>query len=82
MGSTENMAAAWRGGFSNESQFTNDQDLRSKISSAMGFWFANDFSDPSCLVAGGQTSCNCNTPGLWNTNWFANVRRRVLPSVR
>jgi hypothetical protein len=37
----------------------------------MGFWFANDFTDASCLDFGGDDECPCGTPGLWNTNWYA-----------
>ena len=69
----ENMAAAWHGGFNDSAQYVNNNDLRSKISSAMDYWFSNDFSDSSCLVDGGQKACGCSTPGLWNPNWFANV---------
>ena len=39
----------------------------------MGFWFANDFAIPACLDSGGEDACPCDTPGLWNTNWFSNV---------
>ena len=48
-------------------------DVRSAISLAMGFWFSNDFTNPACLDSGGDDACPCGTPGLWNTNWFANV---------
>ncbi|KAH8102634.1 polysaccharide lyase family 8 protein [Cristinia sonorae] len=68
-----NMAAAWRGGFGDVSDYVNDTNLRSLISRAMGYWFTHDFSNPSCLVSGGQHACSCSTPGLWNPNWFANV---------
>ncbi|OBZ79153.1 Chondroitinase-AC [Grifola frondosa] len=66
-------ASAWHGGLENAQQFVQSIDLRSAISLAMGFWFANDFSDPSCLDSGGDAACPCGTPGLWNTNWFSNV---------
>ncbi|THH34187.1 hypothetical protein EUX98_g65 [Antrodiella citrinella] len=69
----ENMAAAWHGGFTTPSQLVNNNDLRTSISRAMAFWFSNDFSDTACLVSGGEKACGCNTPGLWNPNWFANV---------
>ncbi|TCD64841.1 hypothetical protein EIP91_003589 [Steccherinum ochraceum] len=69
----ENMAAAWHGGFDDGAQYTNSNDLASKISSAMDWWFANDFTEPACLVGGGGNGCGCDTPGLWNTNWFASV---------
>ncbi|KAF7791830.1 hypothetical protein EIP86_002854 [Pleurotus ostreatoroseus] len=65
--------AAWHGGFKGASQFANDSTLRSAISLAMGFWFANDFTDPSCIDSGGDAACPCGTPGFWNTNWFSNV---------
>ncbi|TCD71497.1 hypothetical protein EIP91_008878 [Steccherinum ochraceum] len=69
----ENMAAAWHGGFDDAGQLTNSKDLGSKISSAMDYWFSQDFTDPACLVGGGSGGCGCSTPGLWNPNWFANV---------
>ncbi|KAI0825161.1 polysaccharide lyase family 8 protein [Trametes gibbosa] len=67
------LSSAWHGGFKNADQFVQSSDVRSAISSAMGFWFANDFTDPSCLDSGGDSACPCGTPGLWNTNWFSNV---------
>ena len=68
------LSAAWHGGFDGAEQFTQDPTVRATITSAMDFWFANDFTDPSCLDSGGDAACPCGTPGLWNTNWFPNVR--------
>ncbi|KAI0029629.1 polysaccharide lyase family 8 protein [Vararia minispora EC-137] len=67
------LAAAWHGGLANAVQWTKNTTLRSAISSAMGFWFENDFTNPSCLDHGGDDLCPCGTPGFWNTNWFSNV---------
>ncbi|OCH96194.1 polysaccharide lyase family 8 protein [Obba rivulosa] len=67
------LAAGWHGGFAGASQFVQSTTLRSAISLAMGFWFSNDFTDPSCIDSGGDAACPCGTPGLWNTNWFSNV---------
>ncbi|KZV87023.1 galactose mutarotase-like protein [Exidia glandulosa HHB12029] len=43
--------------------------------SAMDWWFQRDFTASDCLANGGATgsNCPCDTPGLWNTNWFSNV---------
>ncbi|KAJ7492581.1 polysaccharide lyase family 8 protein [Mycena latifolia] len=67
------MAGAWHGGLAGADQYVKDPALRSNISVAMGYWFSNDFTNPACLTAGGGTDCPCDTPGLWNTNWFPNV---------
>ncbi|OJT12944.1 Chondroitinase-AC [Trametes pubescens] len=66
-------SSAWHGGLKNAAQFVQSSQVRSAISSAMGFWFSNDFANPSCLDSGGEAACPCGTPGLWNTNWFSNV---------
>ncbi|KAI0662797.1 polysaccharide lyase family 8 protein [Cubamyces menziesii] len=66
-------ASAWHGGLKNAAQFVQSSQVRSALSSAMGFWFANDFPIPACLDSGGDAACPCGTPGLWNTNWFSNV---------
>ncbi|KAL4243438.1 dermatan-sulfate isomerase family protein [Abortiporus biennis] len=67
------MTAAWHGGPKGASQWTNDTTLLSAISSAMDFWFSNDFTNLACLDSGGTVSCPCGTPGFWNTNWFSNI---------
>ncbi|KAJ7181703.1 polysaccharide lyase family 8 protein [Mycena crocata] len=67
------MAGAWNGGLAGASQYVKDAGIRSSISLAMGYWFANDFSIPACLMSGGTAACPCGTPGLWNTNWFGNT---------
>ncbi|KAJ3548404.1 hypothetical protein NM688_g5302 [Phlebia brevispora] len=67
------LSAAWFGGLSGAQQFAGSSAVRSAISLAMGFWFANDFTDPSCIDSGGDAACPCGTPGFWNPNWFSNV---------
>ncbi|KAI0639371.1 polysaccharide lyase family 8 protein [Trametes polyzona] len=67
------LTSAWHGGLKNAAQFVQDNQVRSAISSAMGFWFANDATNPACLDSGGLDACPCGTPGLWNQNWFSNV---------
>lgn len=67
------MSGAWHGGAKNGAQWTDNSELRSAISLAMGFWFENDFTDPACLDQGGDAACPCGTPGFWNENWFSNV---------
>ncbi|KAF8973957.1 polysaccharide lyase family 8 protein [Flammula alnicola] len=66
-------AAAWHGGLKNAAQFAGNATLRASTSSAMNFWFSNDFTVPACLDSGGTAACPCSTPGLWNTNWDSNV---------
>ncbi|KZP31301.1 polysaccharide lyase family 8 protein [Athelia psychrophila] len=67
------MTAAWHGGLTNATSFVGSDALRSAISSAIGYWFSNDFTDAACLDSGGLPSCPCGTPGFWNTNWFSNI---------
>ncbi|KAI0051679.1 polysaccharide lyase family 8 protein [Auriscalpium vulgare] len=67
------MSAAWHGGLTGADQWVKDPTLASAISSAMNFWFNQDFTVPGCLDAGGTATCPCGTPGLWNTNWYSNV---------
>ncbi|KAI0322716.1 polysaccharide lyase family 8 protein [Amylostereum chailletii] len=71
----QTFSAAWHGGLDGAGQWFQSNELRSAISSAMQFWFENDFTDAACLDSGGEASCPCGTPGLWNTNWFPNVIR-------
>ncbi|KAF8216148.1 polysaccharide lyase family 8 protein [Mycena galopus ATCC 62051] len=67
------MAGAWHGGLADAEQYVKDPSMRANISLAMGYWFSNDFQDPSCLDSGGDAACPCGTPGLWNPNWFSNI---------
>ncbi|KAI0757019.1 polysaccharide lyase family 8 protein [Daedaleopsis nitida] len=66
-------SSAWHGGFKNAGQWVQSPQVRAAVSSAMGFWFSNDFTNPACLDSGGEDACPCGTSGLWNTNWFSNV---------
>lgn len=68
------LASAFHGGLEGADQFVKSNQVRSAISSAMGFWFSNDFSNIACLDQGGEAACACGTSGLWNRNWFSNVR--------
>lgn len=61
------MAGAWHGGLAGAEEFAQDPDLRANISTAMGFWFSNDFTNNACLDSGGTAACPCTTPGFWNT---------------
>ncbi|KAG9042656.1 hypothetical protein FS837_010595 [Tulasnella sp. UAMH 9824] len=57
-------------------QFANNATVKQDLDLAMNWWFANDFNETSCLDKGGLShpgTCPCSTPGMWNTNWFANV---------
>ncbi|QRV91626.1 polysaccharide lyase family 8 protein [Ceratobasidium sp. AG-Ba] len=72
------MAAAYHGGVRGAEQYVKSPELRSAISKAMEYWFANDLStigNGACMDGGGidGDQCPCGTPGLWNTNWFSNV---------
>lgn len=74
--------------------FINNSTLLNQISTAMDWWFARDFTQPDCLDNGGAGACPCGTPGayflpckvtlcswfigLWNTNWFSNVRISII----
>lgn len=69
----DTFAAAYHGGFKNALNYSGDPGIRTSISLAMGFWFANDFQIPECLDQGGTNACPCGTPGFWNTNWFENI---------
>ncbi|KAJ7128143.1 polysaccharide lyase family 8 protein [Mycena crocata] len=75
------LAGAWHGGLSGAAQYAGDSSLRASISLAMGYWFANDFTNPACLDSGGTATCPCGTPGLWNTNWFPNIIGTPQPVV-
>lgn len=68
------MTAAWHGGVPGGDQYVQSASLLSSISNAVNWWFQNDFTNPACLDSGGTSSCPCGTAGLWNTNWFSNVR--------
>lgn len=67
------MTGAWYGGVTNGGVHYQDSSLQLAIFKAMDWWFAQDFTNPDCLSQGGTDICPCGTPGLWNTNWFANV---------
>ncbi|KAF9453782.1 polysaccharide lyase family 8 protein [Macrolepiota fuliginosa MF-IS2] len=69
------MAAAWHGGLKGGEQFVKDDNLHSKISLAMDYWFGRDITNLNCLINGGTSLCPCDNPDntLWNTNWFSNV---------
>ncbi|KAG8919844.1 hypothetical protein FRC00_010839, partial [Tulasnella sp. 408] len=57
-------------------QFVNNATVKQDLDLAINWWFANDFNVTSCLDKGGLSSpgtCPCGTPGMWNTNWFANA---------
>jgi len=64
------MAAAFHGPLVVAEDFAGNEDLREAISSAMEFWFSQDFTNADCLDHGGQDKCPCGTPGFWNTNWY------------
>jgi hypothetical protein len=72
------MAAAWHGGLQGYDQYVNSSSLFTAIGNAMDYWFINDFTDVGCLVNGGTTDCPCGTPGYWNTNWYDNVRLKLI----
>ena len=65
------MAAAWHGGLVGDGQFVKDPSLRTDISSAMGYWFDRDFTNPGCLDSGGTPACPCTNPD--NSLWYASM---------
>jgi hypothetical protein len=67
------MAAAYTGGALGDESWVNNRALRQGISNAMDWWFSHDFTRGDCLYNGGNGNCPCDTPGLWNTNWFSSV---------
>ncbi|KAL1717893.1 polysaccharide lyase family 8 protein [Schizophyllum commune] len=70
------MTAAWHGGApKQDSKWVKNKDLRSAISSAMGYWFSHDYKNDACVNGDfhGKNECPCGTPGFWNTNWYSNV---------
>lgn len=69
------MAGAWRGGFLNAPQWTNNAQLRNATGRAMAYWFGRDMNTIACLDNGGTVSCPCENPQdtLWNTNWYSNI---------
>ncbi|KAG8696082.1 hypothetical protein FRC08_007380, partial [Ceratobasidium sp. 394] len=74
------MAAAYHGGTGRPDlqKYVKSPALRAKITSALGYWFAHDFStigNGACLDDGCNDAglCPRNTPGLWNPNWYSNV---------
>ncbi|KAI0322717.1 polysaccharide lyase family 8 protein [Amylostereum chailletii] len=67
------MSAAWHGGLPDADPYVKSTSMADSISTAMNFWFDQDFTLPGCLDEGGTSDCPCGSPGLWNTNWFSNV---------
>ncbi|KAI8882026.1 polysaccharide lyase family 8 protein, partial [Backusella circina FSU 941] len=59
------------------SQYYTDpsSNLLPNISKGLDYWFNRDYTQDACLDQGGLTNstCPCGTPGLWNTNWFAQM---------
>ncbi|KAI9487326.1 MAG: chondroitin AC/alginate lyase [Benjaminiella poitrasii] len=54
---------------------TSDNSLLPQISKAMDYWFDNNYEPDTCLDEGGlsNSTCQCGTPGFWNTNWFGQM---------
>ncbi|KAF9514122.1 polysaccharide lyase family 8 protein [Hydnum rufescens UP504] len=70
------LAAAYHGASdfkANTSAFLHDPVVRKALTSAMNWWFSNDFTNINCLDSGGNSTCPCGTAGMWNTNWFSNI---------
>lgn len=65
------MAAGWHGGLKGGDQFVKDEDLHSKISLAMDYWFGRDITNLECLINGGTPTCPCDNPD--NTLWYATI---------
>jgi hypothetical protein len=56
-------------------------NLLPNILIGLDHWFSRDYTQDACLDQGGLTNstCPCGTPGLWNTNWFAQVIKNSPP---
>jgi hypothetical protein len=78
------MAAAYHGGIPipDGDQYVNDPTVLDALKRAMGYWFANDYTNDACLEWGGLSQCPCGTPGFWNTNWYSNVSPNSHPLTR
>ncbi|RCI05284.1 hypothetical protein CU098_004937 [Rhizopus stolonifer] len=52
-----------------------DTQLLPIISKAMDYWFDHNYEPDTCLDEGGlaNSTCPCDTPGFWNTNWFGQM---------
>jgi hypothetical protein len=68
-------AAAYHGGFKGALNYSGDPAIREAIGRGMKWWFDNDLQNNECLDEGGEAECPCDTPGMWNTNWFSNVKK-------
>ncbi|KZV71319.1 polysaccharide lyase family 8 protein [Peniophora sp. CONT] len=66
-----NMSAVWHDEFYADTE--PQAPLTAAILAAMNFWFDRDYTNDNCLDRGGRSECACDTPGLWNTNWYSNV---------
>ena len=75
-----NMSAVWH----DEEYRVNGTNtpLTATISAAMKFWFDRDYTNDNCLDRGGRSECGCDTPGIWNTNWFSNVNNSRVNVTR
>ncbi|KAL6863621.1 polysaccharide lyase family 8 protein [Trichoderma novae-zelandiae] len=54
------------------SSWANDPKLLAAVQKGLDYWFSNDYTPDDCMGDGGDASkgCPCDTPGLWNTNWY------------
>ncbi|KAM3579614.1 hypothetical protein VKS41_008068 [Umbelopsis sp. WA50703] len=66
------MTLSWATGL-NGTTYKNSSSLMTSIKSAMGYWFANDYTNEACSMDNGGSTCPCSTPGLWCVNWWYNV---------
>ncbi|KAH6609841.1 polysaccharide lyase family 8 [Trichoderma cornu-damae] len=65
--------AAWSGvNPAVSSIWAKDPKLLTAVQKGLDYWFSNDYAPADCMGDGGNASkgCPCDTPGLWNTNWY------------
>ncbi|KAF3070004.1 Chondroitinase-AC [Trichoderma lentiforme] len=65
--------AAWSGvNPAVSSTWAKDPKLLTAVQKGLDYWFSNDYTPADCMGDGGNASkgCPCDTPGLWNTNWY------------
>lgn len=67
------LASAWSGLNPRSTEHANDPAYLAAALKGMDYWFANDYTNLNCTGSGGKAACPCDTPGLWNTNWYSNV---------
>ncbi|KAG6888061.1 hypothetical protein C0992_009752 [Termitomyces sp. T32_za158] len=64
------MAAAWHGGLNGSEKYVKNENLRSKTSVAIDYWYNRDFTDEACLDSGGKRGSTCTCENPENLLWY------------